>query len=210
MIKNKTFVPTINVKVLNPKLKLEEKGIILQQTRESWKTEKGKSRIAAVNSFGYGGSNVHVILREATPTPSFQVENIKRKNNVLTITARSLEALKKLSHLYSEWIKDNAEGMNEHFVQNLCYSLNERRSQYPHRLAVAFGPAFEASKSLEAFTDDSIGWEKTASYAEVTSSDRKLVFMFGGQGSQWYAMRRQLMECETTFREAILPWACLR
>ena len=71
MIKNKTFVPTINVKVLNPKLKLEEKGIILQQTRESWKTEKGKSRIAAVNSFGYGGSNVHVILREATPTPSF-------------------------------------------------------------------------------------------------------------------------------------------
>ena len=210
MIKNKTFVPTINVKVLNPKLKLEEKGIILQQTRESWKTEKGKSRIAAVNSFGYGGSNVHVILREATPTPSFQVENIKRKNNVLTITARSLEALKKLSHLYYEWIKDNAEGMNEHFVQNLCYSLNERRSQYPHRLAVAFGPAFEASKSLEAFADDSVGWEKTASYAEVTSSDRKLVFMFGGQGSQWYAMRRQLMECETTFREAILPWACLR
>ena len=209
MIKNKTFVPTINVKVLNPKLKLEEKGIILQQTRESWKTEKGKPRIAAVNSFGFGGSNVHVILREATATPSFQVENFKRKNNVLTITARSLEALKKLSRLYSRWIKDNAEEMNEHFVENLCFSLNERRSQYPHRLAVAFGPPFEASKSLEAFADDSVGWEKTASYAEVTSSDRKLVFMFGGQGSQWYAMGRQLMECETAFREAILTVSSL-
>ena len=204
MIRNKTFVPTINVKVLNPKLKLEEKGLILQQIREAWNTENGKPRIAAVNSFGYGGSNVHAILREATPTPSFEGENYIRKNNVLTITARSLEGLEKMSELYSAWIKNKADETDEHFAQDLCYSLNERRSQYPHRLALAFGTALEASKSLEAFAVNSVGWEKLASYAEVTSSVRKVVFMFGGQGSQWYAMGRQLMEFETVFRDAIL------
>ena len=204
MIRNKTFVPTINVKVLNPKLKLEEKGLILQQIREAWNTENGKPRIAAVNSFGYGGSNVHAILREATQTPSFGGENYIRKNNVLTITARSLEGLKKMSELYSAWIKNKGDETDEHFAQDLCYSLNERRSQYPHRLALAFGTALEASKSLEAFAVNSVGWEKLASYAEVTSSVRKVVFMFGGQGSQWYAMGRQLMEFETVFREAIL------
>ena len=204
MIKKKTFVPTVNVQVLNPKLKLEEKGLVLQQTLEPWSKENGKSRIAAVNSFGFGGSNVHVILREVTSTPNLKVENLTRRNRILTITARSKDALKEMSHLYSEWIKANAGEMDEHFVENLCYSLNERRTQNPHRLAIAFGSISEAAKSLEAFANDSVGWDKFASYAQVTSSDRKLVFMFGGQGSQWYAMGRQLMEYEAVFKEAVL------
>ena len=204
MIKKKTFVPTVNVQVLNPKLKLEEKGLVLQQTLEPWSKGKGKSRVAAVNSFGFGGSNVHVILREVTPTPNLEVKNLKRPNRILTITARSKDALKEMSHLYSEWIKANAGEMDEHFVENLCYSLNERRTQNPHRLAIAFGSISEAAKSLEAFANDSVGWDKFASYAQVTSSDRKLVFMFGGQGSQWYAMGRQLMEYEAVFKEAVL------
>ena len=204
MIKKKTFVPTVNVQVLNPKLKLEEKGLVLQQTLEPWSKGKGKSRVAAVNSFGFGGSNVHVILREVTSTPNFEVENLTRRNRILTITARSKDALKEMSHLYSEWIGANAGEMDEHFVGNLCYSLNERRTLNPHRLAIAFGSISEAAKSLEAFANDSVGWDKFASYAQVTSSDRKLVFMFGGQGSQWYAMGRQLMEYEAVFKEAVL------
>ena len=62
MIKNKRFVPTVNISVLNPKLKLNEKGLIVQQTNEPWITEGGKPRIGAVNSFGYGGTNVHVLV----------------------------------------------------------------------------------------------------------------------------------------------------
>ena len=165
---------------------------------------KSLQRMAAGNSFGRGGSNVQVFLSEATLTPSFEVESFKRKNNVITITARSLKALKKLSYLYCEWIKDNAEEMDEHFVENLCYSFNEHRSLYPHRLALTFGTAFEASHSLEAFADDFAGWQTFVAYAKVTSSDRKVVFMFGGQGLEWYAMGRQLMEYETVFKEAIL------
>ena len=204
MIKKKTFVPTVNVQVLNPKLKLKEKGLVLQQTLEPWSKEKGKLRVAAVNSFGFGGSNVHVILREVTSTPNLGVETLRRPNRILTITARSKDALKEMSYLYSEWIKSNAGEMDEHFVDNLCYSLNERRTQNPHRLAIAFGSIAEAAKSLKAFADDSVGWKKFASYAQVTSSDRKLVFMFGGQGSQWYAMGKQLMEYEAVFKEAVL------
>lgn len=49
MIKNKRLVPTVNVHVLNPKLKLEEKGLVVQKTSEPWGTEKGKPRTGAVN-----------------------------------------------------------------------------------------------------------------------------------------------------------------
>lgn len=205
MIKNKTLVPTVNVNVLNPKLKLEEKGLIVQQTSESWNTESGKLRIGAVNSFGYGGSNVHIILREVTSKEiSEQEEPVSRLNNILTISARSKEALQKMAFHYSEWLKDHVNETDESFVNSLCYSLNERRSQLPHRLALAFGSTDDASKTLADYANDFLGWDKLVSYGEVDSADPKIVFMFGGQGSQWYAMGRQLIETEATFKEAIL------
>jgi len=205
MIKNKRLVPTVNVNVLNPKLKLEDKGLIVQQTSEPWYTDSGKPRIGAVNSFGYGGSNVHVILQEVTSKEiSEQEEPVSRLNNILTISARSKEALQKMARHYSEWLKDHVNQMDEYFVNNLCYSLNERRSQLPHRLALAFESTDDASKTLAEYANDFVGWDKLASYGEVNSADPKIVFMFGGQGSQWYAMGRQLIETEETFKEAIL------
>ena len=204
MIKKRKFVPTVNINVLNPKLKLEENGFLVQQTTEPWISEKGKPRIAALNSFGFGGSNVHVILREVPSKQCSSEASVSRLNNVLTLSARSREALKTIARFYSNWINDNKEDMDESFVVNLCYSLNERRSQFSHRLAVAFGSPGEASKSLADFADDSVGWDKLLSYAQVNSNDGKLVFMFGGQGSQWYAMGRQFIECEAVFREAVV------
>ena len=204
MIKNKRFVPTVNVHVLNPKLKLEEKGLFVQQTNEPWKTENGKPRVGAVNSFGYGGSNVHAILREVTTKQSLDEENVQHLNHVLTLSARSQDALKRMAGLYSKWLNDSAQDMDSTFVENLCYSLNERRSQFQHRLALPFGSISEASKSLADFAGDSNGWEKVVSYGEVKFSNPKIVFMFGGQGSQWYAMGRQLFETEPVFKEAVL------
>ena len=204
MIKKKKYVPTVNIRVLNPKLKLKEKELVVQQTSEPWIETKGKPRIAALNAFGYGGSNVHLLLREVTPKQGLEEEITERPNKILTLSAHSREALQKMAGLYSEWIRINIEAMDKPFVENLCYSLNVRRSQFPHRLALAFRSTAEASKSLSDYADDSVGWDKLVSYAEVNSKDEKLVFMFGGQGSQWYAMGRQLIECEAVFREAVL------
>ncbi|PFX11610.1 putative polyketide synthase 16 [Stylophora pistillata] len=89
------------------------------------------------------------------------------------------------------------EKVDETTVENLCFSLNERRSPFPHRLAVPFSSIAEASQSLSQFADESVGWDK------LVSNNGKFVFMFGGQGSQWYAMGRQLIECEATFRDAV-------
>lgn len=204
MIKNKKYVPTVNVQVLNPKLKLEENKLVVQQTSEPWEKEDGKLRVAALNSFGFGGSNVHLILREITAKQMSHEESVLHRSHVLTLSARSKEALQKMAHQYSEWIKDNVEEMDETFTENLCFSLNERRSRFPYRLAVPFNSTAEASHSLAAFADDCVGWDKLVSYAEASSNNGKFVFMFGGQGSQWYAMGRQLIECEATFRDAVL------
>ena len=204
MIKKRRMVPTVNVQTLNPKLKLRERGLAVQQITEFWNVENGKLRIAAVNSFGYGGSNVHTILQEVPSKETSEGRQSECLNHVLTLSARSREALKEMAKLYSKWICERAAEMDGSFLPDLCYSLSERRSHFQHRLALPFGAFSEASQALQEYASDSMGWDKCACYGEKKSSEARMVFLFGGQGSQWYAMGRQLFTCEPVFRRAIL------
>ena len=204
MIKKRRMVPTVNVQTLNPKLKLRERGLAVQQTTEFWDVENGKLRIAAVNSFGYGGSNVHTILQEVPSKETVEESQSECLNHVLTLSARSREALKEMAKLYSKWLRERAPEVDGSFLPNFCYSLSERRSHFQHRLALPFGAISEASQALEDYASDSMGWDKCVCYGEKKSSDARIVFLFGGQGSQWYAMGRQLITCEPVFRKAIL------
>lgn len=204
MIKKGRMVPTVNVHTLNPKLKLRERGLAVQQTTESWDVENGKLRIAAVNSFGYGGSNVHTILQEVPPKETLEEVPSECLNHVLTLSARSRDVLKEMARLYSKWLSERAPEMDGSFLPNLCYSLSERRSQFQHRLALPFGAISEASHALQEYASDSLGWDKCVCYGEKKSSDARIIFLFGGQGSQWYAMGRQLITSEPVFRKAIL------
>ena len=204
MIKERTLVPTVNVNKLNPKLKLDQKNMIIQQTCEDWITSDGKPRVGAVNSFGYGGSNVHVILREVKSSqPDIMLTSSNRPNYVLTLSARSKSALKQMAKRLSHWLRDHVDDSDSTLTGNVCYSLNERRSQLSHRLALPFRVSSDASRSLLEYANENNGWEKLVSYGKSNSRDQKLVFMFGGQGSQWYGMGRQLIECEPVFKEAI-------
>lgn len=186
---------------LDPKLKLQGN---LHDTSESWIPEKGEFANRAHNAFENNGSKVQVFLGEVTSMQSSEKENAMNVNNVLTMSAFSKDALQQMARLYSECLGDNIKDAKRPFAEHLWWSVNERRSQHPHRLALAFGSADEASKSLIHFADDSIGWEQLVSYAETSSTDPKLAFIFGGQCSEWYAMGRQLIEYEAVFREAIL------
>ena len=141
------------------------------------------------------------MTQKATADDDLEIR--RRPCYILTFSARSQEALKRMARLYSQWIEDEAKD-NATFVENLCYSLNERRSQFPHRLALTFEAIPEASKILTEYANDSVGMEKVVAYGEVNVVNPKLVFLFGGQGSQWYAMGRQLIEMEPVFKDAFL------
>ena len=203
MIRHQMYVPTVNIHKLNPKLKLEEKGIIVQQECEEWNRRDGKLRIGAINSFGFGGSNVHAIVREVSPRPCTPpAENVSRGISIITLSAQTRGALQDMAKMHADWLENSTE--SESLTSDVCYSLNERRTQHPHRLAAAFRNFDEAGKVLVSFAEEKTGWEKLVAYGESKTKSSKIVFMFGGQGSQWYAMGRQLIANEPTFREAII------
>ncbi|EDO36949.1 predicted protein, partial [Nematostella vectensis] len=203
MIKNQSYVPTINVHTLNPRLKLAEKGLMIQTVAERWERRDGKPRIGAVSSYGFGGSNAHTILREInSSSESSSLSSSQTATHVLTLSARCKDSLRGAAQSIAKWLTEHEDLRLG--LYDICYSLNERRTLHSHRIAISCETTDEVIKLLNDFAQDNKGWEKKVTYGVSREESQKLVFMFGGQGPQWYGMGKQLIENEPKFLKTIL------
>ncbi|MEU0878761.1 beta-ketoacyl synthase N-terminal-like domain-containing protein [Lentzea sp. NPDC005914] len=141
--------------------------------------------VLGVSSFGISGTNVHVVL---TGPPSGVVAEPGDRPRVLTLSAKSVAALRTSAEAYVEFL-DEA-------VEDVCYTAAVRRDHHEHRLAVTGTTAAELQAGLRAFLDG-----RTTS-GEATQRPQ-LVFLFPGQGSQWRGMGRELYETSPAFRAAL-------
>src|SRR5579872_5522125 len=204
--------PSLNFEQPNPHIPFDQLGLRVQTTLEPWPAEPAAPALAGVSSFGFGGTNAHVVLQEArltdfSGTPSAGYANgdhpseIRNTNPtyLLPLSARSPEALRSLARDYQDLLT-SAESTSA--LHDICYSASARRSHHEHRLAVTGNSTAQLAEGLEAFLRGEVrpGW---SSGHRLSDRRRKLVFVFPGQGSQWFGMGRTLLKQEAVFREAV-------
>ena len=202
MIKHGEYVPTINVHKIKPQLKMSERGMMVQVCNEPWNTENGKPRTAAVSSYGFGGSNAHLIVRQVTEMPVTIFTGRPVSNRVMTLSASSKDALRAMAKKVSSFF-ETKEDDDELLKNNVCFSLNERYTTHSRRLAVAFSSFQDAAISLDTFAEQKKGWEELVAFGDVTKKRTKIAFLYGGQGSQWYGMASEMLVHEPKFKESI-------
>ena len=202
MIKHGKYVPTINVHEIKPQLKMSERRMMVQVSYEPWQTQDGTPRAAAVSSYGFGGANAHLIVKQVTKYPVTVFPSRRISNRVLTLSAASEDALRAMAKKLSQSLKTKTDD-DELLKDNICYSLNEKYTVHSHRLAVAFSSFQGAAKALDMFSDQERGWEKLVAFGDVNKTRNKVVFLYGGQGSQWYGMARDMLIHEPKFKESI-------
>jgi amino acid adenylation domain-containing protein len=81
MLENELMPPQINYVQPNPELRLANTYFAISTEAQEWKASEEKPRIAAVNSFGIGGTNAHVIITEP---PGGTTQSPSRKRASLT------------------------------------------------------------------------------------------------------------------------------
>ncbi|MGY2288359.1 SDR family NAD(P)-dependent oxidoreductase [Pseudomonas sp. SDO528_S397] len=67
---HRQWVPSLHSAVLNGNIEFAGTRFRVQQTLADWTVADGAARVAGVSSFGAGGANAHVILREASAQES--------------------------------------------------------------------------------------------------------------------------------------------
>ncbi|MGH8604226.1 MAG: type I polyketide synthase, partial [Gammaproteobacteria bacterium] len=196
LVQNEEIPPHLHFKKVNRHLPLKDTPFVIATERRS--LPRGtKPRFVGISSFGFGGTNAHVVLQEAPISEPAQVE-VERPLHLLTLSGKTEEALKQVAVRYADYLAANPSVA----LANVCFSANTGRSDFNHRLSVVAGWVTQARKQLRAFI---AGQEPTGIFkGQVLSTHKpKLAFLFTGQGSQYIDMGRQLYETQPRFRQVL-------
>lgn len=174
--------------------------LALQVVKEATPWERnGEPRIAGISSFGFAGTNAHVILEEAPETgsaPGPVEPSGNRRFSVLPLSARTPAALVQLADQYRNWITSHPEAT----LADVCHTAGVGRAHLEHRAALVVNSRESAVELLGALADD----RPAPGLVRGESHDTpKTAWLFTGQGSQYPGMARELYDTEPVFAETL-------
>ncbi|KAF9873135.1 hypothetical protein CkaCkLH20_09298 [Colletotrichum karsti] len=209
------LVPTAGIEKLNPKLKLSEWNLALPSENMLWPAT-GQRRVS-VNSFGFGGANAHVILDDAHNylrnrglhgnhnTSTFEDDSSESgislgsdsprqdaNKRLFAFSSKDQSGIERLGAVYADYLSQKEFTSGPRFLGDLAYTLSMRRAPFEFR-------SFAVADSI---SDLQRQISKGLPELKRSSKHDNLVFVFTGQGAQWPAMGRELLN-NCIFRTSI-------
>ncbi|KAF7547181.1 hypothetical protein G7Z17_g7924 [Cylindrodendrum hubeiense] len=196
LILEKGYIPSVP-SLVNLKKSLQfiiKCGIKIPRELQPWPPDT--LRRASVQNFGFGGTNAHVILEalETTRLTNGQAnQRLTEETNsphLFAFSAKSKDSLRSNLSELEKWVSSGQQTLH---LGDLAHTLASRRSLMAWRASFVASSAGDLASSLERL--------------QLTKSSRRppVVFLFTGQGAQWFAMGRELLQTTTTspFRSSI-------
>ncbi|HEY1576146.1 MAG TPA: type I polyketide synthase [Terracidiphilus sp.] len=159
-----------------------------------------RSRFAGVSSFGFTGTNAHIVLEESPRTPARQSAGSQTdaRSFVLPISARTPEACNQFARAWRDFLNGAGRDLP---LSDVCHSASTRRNHYEERLAVTASSTAAMCTQLDEYI---AGRAKPGMARGRAAHDAaKVVFVFSGQGSQWLRMGLGLYACFPVFRTSL-------
>jgi phthiocerol/phenolphthiocerol synthesis type-I polyketide synthase C len=179
----------------SPNPEIDFAGLNLSVTKEATPLPRMRDRrFVGVSSFGFGGTNAHVIIadppklgpREAS-TPRY-----------LLLTAQTQPGLRALAESYAARLTGLDEDDGRHVVAATAY----RRERMPERLILPVDDPKALPANLMRFAESG-RTDASAARGTTIDGDRSVVFVFSGNGSQWEGMGRAALASSPVFRKAL-------
>ena len=188
-LRHKKIPPIAHFRQPNPRFELSGTRFVFDDRLCEWDAGDVPRR-AAVNALGVGGTNVHVVLEEALPASRIAAAATQPGHHVLQLSARSVSALAASANDLAAALSKPAAPA----LYDVSYTLQNGRTRFPHRIAVAAATHGEAAVALRAAA------ARASATGGAASKPPRVVFMFPGQGTQHPGMARALYDNCATFR----------
>src|SRR3990167_4599604 len=178
----------------NPNPHIDFKNLNLSVVDRALDLPKQKKRATiAVNSFGFGGTNAHVVLSEyeapiAQPQPHLVPP--------LLLSVRNELAFQTVASTYHVLLTKNPDR-----YYDIAYTLARRRSLHDHSIIIDGDTVDSITEQLEKIKNDDVRSSRVVT-GKNFGKHLSVALVYSGNGSQWQGMGQQLMQ-ESWFEKTI-------
>ncbi|HEY1278364.1 MAG TPA: type I polyketide synthase, partial [Acidimicrobiales bacterium] len=193
-LQHEAVAPVAHFSELNPHISLEGTRLFIPTAIHPWPAGPA-ARLAGVSSFGFGGTNAHVVVEEA---PRSAVSTPGRGPFALTVSGHTSTARRQAAGR----LADRLDGADEAHVGDVCFTAALRQTHHDERLVVVGTDGNDLAGRLRQFAAGETTTGTVTGRRRIGERHR-VAFVCSGQGPQWWAMGRQLLTTSAPFRDAV-------
>ena len=188
MMKHSMIVPSLHCEAVNPKIDLSGPRFVIPKETVPW---NNPHKVAACNSFGFGGSNSHAVVSSVTKQTAKRTMQ-DTKYCIVCFSGKTMKSLKgSLEDFYTD---EEAPLLDAH---DISYTSTLRRDHYPFRATFIV----QNIEDLISAVGERLA---VAHWDPPVPSRQNVVFVFCGMGTAWEGMCRQLLSESQVFKEAVM------
>ena len=199
-LQRKRIPKHLHFKKLNPHMNVKEESFLIPQKTMPWNKKHG-SRVVGVSSFGFSGTNAHILLEEAEPRLEVKPA-VERNFHVFNLSGKGDDALKALALKYIDYFENEGIYKDPLFtLANVAYTTGVGRNHFNKRASIVVKEMDDLIKKLQSIVDDKK--DPAIAFGEATSREPTLAFLFAGQGSQYVGMGKDLYQTQPVFKDSL-------
>jgi len=187
-LEHRVLPASLHLNAINPSIDFDELNLSL--ATEKIALPQAGTWLAGISSFGFGGTNAHVVIRQPEPAELAGNGAARPAAEVIVLSAHSRAALTETSRAYADLIASGSD------VAALAAGLAWQRDFAGHRIAVPVAGA--TAEALRHFAES--GTLPGGSEGTAPSHAPKICFVYAGNGSQWIGMGRAAFAHNAAFR----------
>lgn len=215
-LKHGVIFPNLHFETPNPAIPFDELQLRIPTELEEWPVNERGIRIGAVNSFGAGGANATALVESYDTTESAielyntprkaaakkkkteTTDNVPEDQQIFILSAATMEAKEEYIKKFISYLSTDHEAS----FRDICFNSAVHKSSLEHRLSVVSNSRDDLREKLSAFLNNESRVGMTSGKLNI-SAPPKVAFVMSGQGAQWWAMGRQLLQKSKVFRQTV-------
>ncbi|MCA0350575.1 MAG: amino acid adenylation domain-containing protein [Chloroflexi bacterium] len=198
MLQHGQIPPSLHYTTPNQRIALAASGLAINSTLTKWHGPQPLR--AGINSFGFGGTNAHVILEAAPNANQSQAISTKHSFQLLALSARTQTALGQLAQALAKRLHSD-QSLS---LADVCFSMAERE-MFEQRATILIDPTKEPRTELISALEQLATNQPNPAVTQTSTSGHhgKIALLFAGQGAQYPQQGAALYQEQTIFKTTL-------
>jgi polyketide synthase PksN len=147
-LQHKQIPPSLHFHTGNANIRFKESPFYVNTGLKDWEVEPNSKRCAAISSFGFSGTNAHMVIEE---TPELVRKHTENPGYLIVLSARKFNQLQQqVKRLFEFCEREFPPGVD---CGNMSYTLLLGRKHFNHRLACVVRTREELDKFLRKWLE---------------------------------------------------------